>query len=178
MMPALRGKGFLRLGRAASTAGLAFSVSGCFTWTVVDPSLAPVGEEVRVVTTRAGGQEILEATGRDRAIPQVEGRLISAESGSLEVRIPIGSPMALGPTGNLSQIVRIPVSEVLSMEERRFNRGRTIAAVGGSTALAALLVISIMDGFGSGEGIDPGDEVLSRSPRPSIRLSLPVGGPR
>jgi len=171
--------GWSSYGRPIPALLLTLATSGCFTWSASDPAAIPVGEQLRVWTTREGGADIVEATGRDLPIPHVEGRLVARESGVLDLRVPIGDPLSPGPSRDLSQIVRIPLSEILSAEERRFSRGRTVAFIGGSTALATVLVVSLMDRFGSGSVIDPGDEVLSRSPIPSASLSFPVRlGPR
>ena len=166
-------RGFWR--GAATLAFLATLLPGCYSYVVSDPGLAPVGEHVRVAVTRAGGAEIAEATGRDDAIPLIEGQLVERDAQTLTLRIPVGSPLDIGAVSNLGQVVRVPVGEILSIEEREFSRGKTALLIGGSTAAATLLVIAMMETFGGGTPIDPGDaDVSIRSPR-SIFFSIPFG---
>ena len=148
---------------------------GCYSYTISDPGVAPVGEHVRVAVTRAGGAEVAEVTGRDDAIPLIEGQLVGRDAQTLTVRIPVGSPLDIGTVTNLGQVVRVPVGEILSIEEREFSRGKTALLIGGSTAAATLLIIAMMETFGGGTPIDPGDaDVSIRSPR-SILFSIPFG---
>ena len=161
--------------RGAATLGfLVALLPGCYSYTVSDPGIAPVGEHVRVAVTRAGGAEIAQVTGRDDAIPLIEGQLVERDAQTLSVRVPVGSPLDIGAVSNLGQVVRVPVGEILSIEEREFSRGKTALLIGGSTAAATLFVIAMMETFGGGTPIDPGDADVSRSPR-SILFSIPFG---
>jgi hypothetical protein len=155
----------------------ALSLAGCYTYHAAELDRPPVGEQVRMTVTRAGASEYTEVTGRDEAVPRMEGELVAHDGGHMTLRIPVGNPMLPG-SANVGSLIRIPEGEVLQLEQRELNRTRTALLVAGSTVAATALVLAIMDGFAGGPGIDPGDGDLDARPRPSPRilLSIPVPG--
>ncbi len=152
-------------------------LTGCYSFHATELDHPPLGEQVRMTVTRAGAAEYTEVTGRDEAIPRMEGELVAHDGGHMTLRIPVGSPLLPG-SANVGSLIRVPEGEILELERRELDRTRTALLVAGSTLAATALVLAIMDGFAGGPGIDPGDGDLDARPRtpPRVFLSLPVFG--
>ncbi|MEX2466870.1 MAG: hypothetical protein WD995_08160 [Gemmatimonadota bacterium] len=148
--------------------------SGCYSYTAVPLELAPEGEDVRVLVTRRGAFELSEITAVQGEIPSVRGRIVSKEQGEILLRVPVAQRTDGFHMVSLDQTVRVPTGEILQVERRDFDRGKTALLGAGALAGSAFIIISIMDAFGgdagSGEGPDPEE---TRIPVPLI--SIPIG---
>jgi len=131
--------------------------SGCYTYTPVPVASAPIGADVRVVMTRQGAAQLISVMDIEGAALTVVGRLDGREGGSLVLRVP--QPVVSRTAPRLEQIVRVPVSEVLSLELQSYSQARTGLLLGSTAGLAVLLVLKIIDaGFGA-EDEDPDVEL-------------------
>ncbi len=145
------------------------SAPACHTYTPSEVGIAPVGEYVRLVVTREGGAELAAVTGRDEVLPMVEGQLIGRESEALLVRVPDRSRFNDPSAVELGQVVRVPVGEVLSIDQREFSRQRTALIVGGG--MAAVILALRWSGGEGGSSRMPGNGP-ELNPRGSV-ISIP-----
>lgn len=120
---------------------------GCHTYAPSETGVTPVGEYVRLAVTREGGLELARVTGRDEVRPIVEGQLIGRESEALLIRVPERSRFNDPSAVELGQVVRVPIGEVLSIDQREFSRGRTALIIGGGMA-----AVFVAFRFSGGEG--------------------------
>ena len=159
--------------RAALMAALLFS-SGCFSYTMIPLELAPEGQDVRVLVTREGAAELAEVTEVEGQVPSVNGTIISKEDREILLRVPVAQRRDGFHLASLDQTIRVPTGEILQVERRDFDTGRTLLLGAGAAAGAAFIIISIMEAFGGdtapGEGPSPEE---TRIPAPLI--SIPIG---
>lgn len=149
----VRRSSFGSLVRFSAIAAASLVGSGCYTYTPISHDLAPVGEEVRVVVTRAGAGELADEMQLEAAAPVLRGRVTGHEPGVLLLRVPRPSNPSMSPSGvELAQIARLPVGEVLSIERRDMSTGRTLAALGAIVGATTFLVLGIMEASGSDSG--------------------------
>lgn len=149
----VRRSGFASLARFSAIAVASLVGSGCYIYTPISHELAPVGEEVRVVVTRAGAGELADEMQLDAAAPVLQGRVTGREPGVLLLRVPRPSNPSMTSSGvELAQIARLPVGEVLSMERREMSTGRTLAALGAIVGATTFIVLGIMEASGSDSG--------------------------
>jgi hypothetical protein len=118
-------------------------------------SLVPQGEHLRLLVTREGSQEIARIMDSNELRPTVRGQFMGREDRSLLLQIPVSRDPE-GIRQNINQVVRIPEGEVLSVDRRQFDTGRTALLVGGTAAVGAFLIQQIFDVFD--EGRDPGTD--------------------
>ena len=143
------------LRRFALCAGLLLA-PGCYSYVPTDLSLVPPGENLRLLVTRAGSEEVARIMDSDELRPTVRGQFVSREGPSLLLQIPVSRDPE-GIRQNINQIVRIPEGEVLTADRRQFDRGKTALIVAGGVAVGALLIQQIFDTFqdGGDSGTDP-----------------------
>lgn len=116
-----------------------------------------------MVVDRAGVPQLADATaGDDDPAPEIRGVLEAREGSTLLLRMPVqagNDPMTA--SASIAQIVRVPTSEVLSLERQDFSVGRTSLLVAGAAALGTFIVVEIIDASRKSDGIDnPDPDVL------------------
>lgn len=148
--------------------------AGCFSYTAVPLELAPEGQDVRVLVTRRGAFELSEITSVEGEVPSVTGRIVTKEEREILLRVPIAQRRDGFHMASLDQTIRVPLGEILQVERRDFDTGKTMLLGAGALAASAFLIMSIMEAFGgdsSRDGGIPPDE--SWVPAPLI--SVPIG---
>ncbi|MDZ7778915.1 MAG: hypothetical protein U5R14_03120 [Gemmatimonadota bacterium] len=160
--------------RAALTAtALLFSLSGCFSYVPATLESTPAGEDVRVLVTRQGASELLEVTDIEGEVPALRGTLMGREANDVLLRVGVGQRREGFHTVSLDQTIRVPSGEILQVERRELDTGKTALLTGGAIAGSAFIIISIMDAFGGDAGRKPDQPQEIRIPTPFI--SIPVG---
>lgn len=147
-------------GRLSAIVLVSLVGAGCYTYTPISQDLVPVGEEVRMVVTRAGITDLANEMELGAAAPVLLGQVTGREPGILLVRVPRPTAPSIRTSGvELAQIARIPTDALLSLEQRQFSSGRTAAVVGATAGAVTFLVLSIIDASGSDSG-DGGDGIV------------------
>ncbi|MBT8404268.1 MAG: hypothetical protein KJP18_10440 [Gemmatimonadetes bacterium] len=143
------------------------STSGCYKYlpAQTDPA-PPTGETVRLVVTREGATDLAAITDLNTSIPRIEGRLESQEGGSFMVRVPQGA-VENGVFSDIGQVLRVPTSQILSVEIRKLDPVMTGLLVGAVGAGSTLLLLKIIDSVGGGVGRD--------NPDPVLQMRIPFG---
>ena len=87
------------------------------------------------------------------------GEVVGREGGDLLVSVPIVQRREGIHFSALAQTIRIPTTEILSVERREFDGVRTVLFVTGGAAAATALIAGVMEAFGrparNGGGPDP-----------------------
>jgi len=148
--------------------------TGCFRYVPVTLETAPQGQDVRVLVTRQGAAELREIIDVPGEVPSLTGRLEALEGRDVLLRVPVGQRQAGFHTVSLDQTIRVPAGEILLIERREFDRGRTALLVGGAVAASTFIIVSIMQAFG-GDTSDPGDPGAPESRIPLPFFSVPIG---
>lgn len=153
---------------------LTLLLSGCFRYVPVTLDTAPEGEDVRVLVTRDGSAELREVTEVGAEVPRLTGRFLGFEDRTMLLRVPVGQRQAGFHTVSLDQTIRIPSGEILQIERREFDRGRTALLAGGAVAGSVFIIASIMKAFG-GDTSNPGDPGPQESWIPLPFASFVIG---
>ncbi|HSM59909.1 MAG TPA: hypothetical protein VK849_03885 [Longimicrobiales bacterium] len=129
-------------------------LAGCYTYTPVEPSIAPAGSDVRVRVTRGVPLEVgMLPVEQDGGL--LRGRLLEgAPPDTLLCSVALASPVDGATDRRLRGTVTIPVEAVETLEVRRLDRVRTGVLVGASAVIAAVLVDAAFDIRGGKEGTD------------------------
>jgi len=162
----------LRRGRgSATTLSLLLilpTLGGCYSLRAVEPASVSPGDEVVVhlgleASLRLSAQEGYE-------VRNLSGRLQSLDAGSVVLSTRAGRRVQGVAVDNTRRIFALDRQEVVLMERREFNRGRSLLA--GGVALGAILwAVLEISGDGSGSPEPPGDP---GPPTPAIRIPLPL----
>jgi hypothetical protein len=127
-------------------------LSGCYTYTPIDASVAPPGEEIRVYVTRAGQTELAEIVGDNGvAGAAITGVVQGLEDDDLLMRVAVGQRQEGFRVIDMLQTIRVPRGEIISMERREVNKVGTGLVLAGGVALGIGVVLGIMEAFGTGE---------------------------
>ena len=161
------------LGRPRLTlAALALSLvaSGCYSYTEVSPAAVPPGSEVRV-SVRPDADVGVGSDPLPDGPQRLRGRLMGESSAeTLRLSVPVGRGEPGVATRQLRQTVSVPMADVLRVELRRFEKGRTAAAIAGGGVAAAIVTVwafNVLDpspgpSDGGGGGVDNARLVLFR----------------
>ena len=116
-------------------------VSGCYTYRPVERSAVTAGQEIQVRMTPEGAERVTRLLGEDLAFETFGGRVEDGASPDSLYLSLSAARLAGGTTRNgLRVLVPIPAREIQELGIQRLNRGRTLALVGGSAAIAAVLL--------------------------------------
>lgn len=134
----------------------AFTGSGCYRYSVIDPAQADAGIEVRARITPEESARIDELLGtQDRVL---EGEIVGRESSGLILSVPTVFQEAGLSTTRLHQRLTLPTTSIVELEQRRLDRLRTYSLIGAVVAVAGYAVISQ---FGTSSD-DPGGDKPGR----------------
>lgn len=158
---------------ALAAAAILLPLSGCFSYVPVTLESTPEGEDIRVLVTRQGASELAEISDIQGEVPALRGTLLGRDQNDVLLRVGIGQRQEGFHSVSLDQTIRVPSGEILQVERRELDKGKTALLTGGAIAGSAFIIISIMDAFGGDaarEGEQP-EEI--RIPTPFI--SIPIG---
>ena len=160
-----RGARGRRLGGAL--AGAMLALSGCYRYVPTRLDVTPVDEQVRLVVTRAGAQDMAAfgGDGDDGPVPSVEGRFVGLEGGELLMRVPVSNSLTTPGAVSFDQMIRVPSGEIISIERREIDCAKTSLLLAGALGGAAFIVLGIMEAGGQSNDppVDP-DLYLFRVP--------------
>lgn len=149
-------------------------LSGCFSYVPTALDVTPAGEEVRLLVTRQGAAELAQVTDVSTEVPTLRGTVLEREPETLMLRVPVGQRQMGFHTASLDQTIRVPVGEILQVERRELDTGKTALLIGGALGASAFVIFSIMEAFG--ESPTPGDPTPPEESRiPIPFLSVPIG---
>jgi hypothetical protein len=140
--------------RASAAIVAATFLSGCYSWIPVELEAAPAATELRVFMSRRALVDVPEG------IPvfgtYVTGRLARQTADSILIQVPVSRTVDAPGALDLRQNVFLPKSEIVDLQYRRLNRGKTVAALVGGGALATAILTVVVSSGGSAEE-RPGD---------------------
>ena len=151
----------------------ALLLSGCFRYVPTPVDMTPPGDDVRLLVTRQGADDLAQVTIVESAAPTVRGTFVEREGASMLLRVPVGQRQDGFHTVSLDQTIRIPVSEILQVERRELDVTKTGFLIAGAIGGSVFIIRNIMSAFGESDGSDPGGPEESRIPVPFI--SIPIG---
>lgn len=129
--------GILALGIAVSAVA-----SGCYSYSAVPVSTAPVGEPVRVRLSGAEAERLEPVLGfTDR---EIEGQLLEQSDSSIVLSVALPLPATSGSTlERAHQRIIIPRSDLQELQRRHLDKTRTSLLVGaGVVAVSAIIAAS------------------------------------
>jgi hypothetical protein len=145
------------------------STTACFSYIPTQVDAVPPGENVRVYVNRSVVESIGEITTLTE--PIVRGRVMRRDGAELFVRVPVAVRQEGFHSAELGQDVRIPVGDVIAIEQRRLNPIGTGALVAGTAAGAAVILFVIMEAFGENESVEDCPECVELM---TPILSIPI----
>jgi hypothetical protein len=127
--------------------GLLFApllVGGCYSYSTIDPAGVAPGMEVRARVTAPLAAQLAStlAMGESRL---VEGQVVDSQNG-LTLKVASVLPGTAGLPEGLFQQIQINRSDLVELESKQFDRGRTRLAVGVTAAVAIATGIAIVRG--------------------------------
>lgn len=146
----------------AAVLALAFAMTGCYSYSVIDPAAAGPGRNVRARISPMESARIEELTGvRDRVL---EGEIVAVDSAALVLSIPtVVTEPGMSPN-RLHQRITLSSGAIVELEERKLSRWRTYSLIGAAAALAGYVVTTQFDsddGEPGSDKPDPNNAVLS-----------------
>ena len=157
--------------RPATAAGLllALAVAGCYTYVPARPGEVSPGTRVRVLLSEEEADRLSDVTWtRDRA---VEGTLLEEENGELLLLVPVITQTRGIRVETLRQRIRLSPEDILLLERRELNRGKTVVVVGTGALIVGAVLANELWG-----GANPGSEPPEAPPQDAIIwIRIPVG---
>src|SRR5580765_2730536 len=128
----------------------AMTFSGCYTYAAIDPAGATPGMEVRARVSAPFATQLAStlAMGESRV---VEGRVVGNQSG-LTLQVASVLPGTVGAPEGLFQQVQINRGDLLELESKQLDRGKTrLAVAAGAVAAIAVGVMIVRGSKSSGD---------------------------
>jgi len=126
-------------------------MTGCYSYVPAEFETVPIGEGVRVFLTREGVTRLRELggdqiPGANSDQPVVQGTLTRRSPADFSILIPVGSRQVGFLQNELGQQVTLPVADAVQVQLRQVSQVKTGAALVGSTAAIAFVIVSIIKG--------------------------------
>jgi hypothetical protein len=140
---------------------------GCYTYQPIAPAAAPPGTEVRAVITGAASDRVAPLIGSlDTRV--LVGNVIENANGTMTLEVPTGAmPNVAETVVRLHARVPIVPTDLVGLERRTLDKGRTALLVGGIAAGVATGV-----GLALKAAADPAPGKLPTDPPPINRIPL------
>ena len=137
--------------RPAMITAIAALSSGCFSYIPARPGEVEAGVDVRARVSPDASARIAPLLGASDA-RRLDGKLITNGSDTIVVEVPtvMVDNREFGRTPN--QRVSIPRTDLLELEIRKLDRGRTLGIVGGGAIVVGVTLINALKG---GPGKEP-----------------------
>jgi hypothetical protein len=154
---------------ALATAGVQ---SGCYSYALVRPDAATVGQNVRARVSGAEAERlepVLGITGRE-----IEGELLQQGDSSvvLAVMMPFATVGGAAPE-RVHQRIVIPRAELQELQVRQLDRSRTTLAIGAAVVVVGVAIAASTGAIELGSGGSRGNPNETRIPA-SVALPLPL----
>jgi len=158
----MRGKGLLLLGALLAS-------SGCYTYLPTPLEDIAPGTPVRIRMTAAESGRLVEQRLTDD--PLLSGTLVEQGDGEVLVDTSVGHNDAQRGMHSVVQRVSVPTRDVLVIEQRKLDRGRTGALIGiGVVAGGVILALQSGGGVGGSDTSGGGTQESRRVPILSFRI--------
>jgi hypothetical protein len=157
------------LSKATLTLG-AMALSGCYSYQPIEVSDIRPEMDIRARVSGAQSDALADVLGSDDRT--VEGRVV--ENGSDEILLEVAAATAerRGRVETLNQRVRIPTTEVMTVDQKNVDQTKTTLLIAGGVAVAAVAVVAAITASSSSTtpGTGPGgpQDILI----PLLRLPL------
>jgi len=125
---------------------LLLSLAACYTYAPVQPTSIAPGANVRARVSATAAERIAPLIGVSDA-RLLTGRFAGSDAVGFLVEVP--TTTQVGPAGSLqslAQRVSIPRSDLLEIETRTLNRGRTAALVGAVAVIGVGTAVNVLRG--------------------------------
>jgi hypothetical protein len=134
--------------------------AGCYHYLPADPGDVPPGTTVRVRVTDAQTRRFENVVPVDRRL--IQGKLIEQDSETMLLEVPIQTDLRGNRVETVSQRIDLPRSDVLDLEIRRLDRGKTALVFGvGGAAGIVLVTRTLVGAFNSTTpNPPPGTEIV------------------
>src|SRR5919202_4732287 len=145
-------------------------LAGCYTYAPIDPGAVAPGTSIRVRVSGAGADRLEPLLGTSGA-RVLSGVFVDSRADTMIVQVPSVVAAEVGSSLQpLYQRVSIPRGDVLELETRRLNRGRTAALAGAAAVTITAAVVSAVRSDRGKEqlpgGGGPGESRVPAPPRP------------
>ena len=148
--------------------------AACYTYAPIDAGVLQPGMSVRARVSGAASDRLAPLLGATNS-RLLTGTTIEANSGAFIIEVPMVVQAEVGTTfQTLYQRVSISRGELLELETRKLDRGRTGLVAGGAAIVAGSAIVKSLS---NGSGLDrasPGGSADSRLPPVRIRFSIPL----
>ncbi len=125
--------------------------AGCYTYSVIDVAGVKPGTEVRARVSMSAATQIGPSLGVGDA-RLISGAVVDNQRDGLTLRVPTVPAGTVGVQDGLFQQILINRSDVLELETRQLDRGRTRFVVGAAIVAAAVVTATIIrSGRSTGE---------------------------
>jgi hypothetical protein len=134
--------------------------AGCYHYLPVEPGDVPPGSTVRVRVTDAQTRRFENVVPVDGRL--IQGKIIEQDPAVLLLEVPILTDLRGNRVETVSQRIDLPRSDVLDMEIRSLDRGKTALVFGvGGVAAVALVTRTLVGAFNSDNPTPPpGSEIV------------------
>jgi hypothetical protein len=141
--------------------------AACYSYQPIEPAAAPPGMDVRARITGAAFDRVAPLLGTFDSRVLV-GNVVENNNGSMTLEVPNGS-LSNVPTEVIQTHARVPLSpsDLVSLEQRKLDKARTIVLVGGVVAVVAAAASLALR-----SGADPMPGNVSPEPPPINRIPI------
>ncbi|MDB4874467.1 MAG: hypothetical protein JWM41_913 [Gemmatimonadetes bacterium] len=126
-------------------------VAGCYTYSPIEVAAVTPGMEVRARVSAATAAQFGASLGMSDA-RVLAGSVVDAQPDALTLRVPTVPAGTVGAREGLFQQILITRANVLELESRQLDKGRTRLAVAAGVIGAVAVVASISRGHSTGDG--------------------------
>jgi len=128
--------------------------SGCYHYVPAEPGDAPAGTTVRVRVTDTQTrrfEDVVPVVGR-----MIQGKVVEQDPTILLLDVPIMTDLRGNRVETVSQRIDLPQADVIDLEIRSLDRGKTALVIGGAGLAAAILVTRTLSGAFNSDTPNPG----------------------
>ncbi len=143
---------------------LLLSLSACYTYAPVQPASVASGTSVRARVSATAAERIAPLIGVNDA-RLLTGKFAGPDAAGFLIEVP--TTTQVGPAGSLqslAQRISIPRADLLEIETRALNRGRTAAVVGTVAAIGIATAVNVLRGERGSERPPGGSSTDTRIP--------------
>jgi hypothetical protein len=146
------------------------SLSACYTYAPVQPATVTPGTSVRARISATAAERVAPLIGVNDA-RLLTGKFAGTDAAGFLIEVP--TTTQVGPAGSLqslAQRISIPRGDLLEIETRTLNRGRTAAVVGGVAVIGIATAINVLRGERGSDRPPGGTSTDTRIPVVRLRF--------
>lgn len=136
------------------------TTSGCYRYIPAQAETTPPGTGVRVLVTTDAVEDLAAVGAIENEVPLVDGTVTGIDGDALLMSIPVGARNDGFVASTIEQVVRIPLGEIVSLQQRELNSLATgVAITGVAAGIAGLVALIVKPLLGEqGDPPTPPDE--------------------